>query len=211
MMLYFTDPWRETGPTGRSECRLGPGGPGPERPEQASVVVSACVLNYIFAVWLFILLALLTQVIWYTHVFLSASICLAVSVSVFLGSWKAPGVLCVPCPDALPNPVLLGLVALFCVAHCVWPWFRGKQLVDPPVPACLALRLGSSLGVELLGPSSHFDTNRAGRLWTSIYCWLDFSAPSVMLCCAGHESNLTLHLKAGVSFVQASILTACVR
>lgn len=46
------------------------------------------------------------------------------------------------------------ILALFYVAHCAWPLFRGKQLLDPTVPACLALRQGSSLGVTLLRPNS---------------------------------------------------------
>lgn len=48
----------------------------------------------------------------YTHVFPNTSICLAVSVSIFLGSWKAPGVLWVLSPDALPTPVLLGHIGI---------------------------------------------------------------------------------------------------
>lgn len=36
------------------------------------------------------------------------SICPSVSVSVFFGSLKAPGALCVPCPDTVPTLVLLG-------------------------------------------------------------------------------------------------------
>lgn len=32
-------------------------------------------------------------------------------------------------------------VALFCVVDWAWPWFKGKQLVDPSIQVCLASRL----------------------------------------------------------------------
>lgn len=48
--------------------------------------------------------------------------------------------------------------------HCTWPWFRGKQLPEPSIPACLALMRSSCLNVAQQYSSSH-DTKHAGQLW----------------------------------------------
>lgn len=107
------------------------------------------------------------------------SICLTVSVIVFLGNLKAAGVL-VSWAQTLCQPwCSWATVALFCVAHCVWPWFRGKQLVDPPAPACLTLRLRLMLCCEMT------------ELWIQTTQDLNIHPLLMgnMLCCGGDEGR----------------------
>lgn len=199
--------------TGRSDCSSGGRGTrsfvGPSlcpatsplcslkhqsRPRQSSISAP----NYIFALWRLILLALLTRVIWYTHVFLShQSVLLSLSLC-FLAVERLQ-VSCASRAQTLCQPpVLLGrsgivLCGLLCVTQVQGETAGGSSSTS---------LLGTETGLKLLRPYSHFDTNHAGQLWTSIYSWSAFSALSDLqsdftLCRTGE-----LVFKTGGFFVQ---------
>lgn len=79
------------------------------------------------------------------------SICLAASVSVFLGSWKSAGVLCVPCPETPPALEHLGHWWHCSVWHCAWPWFMGGETAGVFSSASL-LGIGTGLMVKFQCP-----------------------------------------------------------
>lgn len=103
--------------TGRSECKLGAGGPGPllECLSVQPLVHSAAWKNrgglsshQFLCRITFLPFAFHSGFFDTSHLihpcFPEPSICLAVSVSVFLGSWEAAGVLCIPVPRRFANP-----------------------------------------------------------------------------------------------------------